>query len=276
MITVVFAVFVFFLPSAILAEEQKPVWEIGFGVGAIYIPDYRGANEGRVYALPYPYFIYRGDIIKVDRQTISGKIFKTDRVLLDVSFYGSVPVDSDKNDARAGMEDLDPSFEIGPALDITIWKNHENKFALKVNLPVRAVFSTDFESVTYEGWIISPRLNLEKGDVIPGTGLNLGVSVGPIFADNGYHDYFYRVKPVYATPWRPAYNAKSGYSGTTLTVGLNKAYKRLRLNAFVSADYLRGSVIEDSPLVKRETSLMGGVSIAWVFFQSKDMVTVDY
>ena len=276
MITVVFAVFVFFLPSAILAEEQKPVWEIGFGVGAIYIPDYRGSNEGRVYALPYPYFIYRGDIIKVDRQTISGKIFKTDRVLLDVSFYGSVPVDSDKNDARAGMEDLDPSFEIGPALDITIWKSRENKFAVKVNLPVRAVFSTDFESVTYEGWIMSPRLNLEKGDVIPGTGLNLGVSVGPIFADNGYHDYFYSVEPTYATPWRPAYNAKGGYSGTTLTVGLNKVYKRLRLNAFVSADFLQGAVIEDSPLVKRETSLMGGVSIAWVFFQSNDMVTVDY
>src|SRR4030065_2859936 len=183
MITVVFAVFVFFLPSAILAQEQKPVWEIGFGVGAIYIPDYRRSNEGRVYALPYPYFIYRGDVIKVDRQTISGKIFKTDRVLLDVSFYGSVPVDSDKNDARGGMEDLDSTFEIGPALDITIWKNHENKFALKANLPVRAVFSTDFKSVTYEGWIISPRLNFEKGDVIPNTGLHLGISAGPMFAD---------------------------------------------------------------------------------------------
>lgn len=276
MVIFVFTAFLFFFPSAILAQEQKPVWELGLGVGAIYIPDYRGSNEGRVYALPYPHFIYRGDIIKIDRQTITGKIFKTDKVLLDVSFHGSVPVDSDKNDARAGMEDLDPTFEIGPALDITVLKNKKNKFALKVNLPVRAVFSTDFEKVTYEGLIISPRLNVQKGDFIPGTGLNLGVSIGPIFADNGYHDYFYRVKPVYATPWRPSYNAKSGYSGTTLTVGLNKAYKRLRLNAFVSADYLRGSVIEDSPLVKRKTSLMGGVSIGWIFFQSKDMVTVDY
>lgn len=276
MVTVVFTIFLFSLPAAVFAQEQKPVWELGLGVGAIYIPDYRGSNEGRVYALPYPYFVYRGDIIKVDRQTISGKVFKTDRVLLDVSFYGSVPVDSDKNDARAGMEDLDPTFEIGPALDITILKNKEKKYALRVNLPVRAVFSTDFNSVTYEGWIISPRLNFEKGDIIPGTGLNLGVSVGPIFSDNGYHDYFYSVEPAYVTPWRPAYNAKGGYSGTSLTVGLSKAYKRLRLNAFVSADFLQGAAIDDSPLVKRETSLMGGFSIAWIFFQSKDMVTVDY
>ncbi len=51
----------------------------------------------------------------------------------------------------------------------------------------------------YEGLVFSPRLNFEKGDVIPGTGLYLGVSTGPMFADRGYHNYFYEVEPAYAT-----------------------------------------------------------------------------
>src|SRR4030042_2754777 len=103
-IVVALSVFCFLLPEIALGKEKKPVWELGVGVGLLYIPDYRGSNESRFYVLPFPYIIYRGDILKVDRQKISGQVFKTDRVLLDVSFYGSVPVDSDKNSARAGME----------------------------------------------------------------------------------------------------------------------------------------------------------------------------
>lgn len=274
-IVVALSVFCFLLPGIALGQEQKPVWELGVGVGLLYIPDYRGSNESRFYVLPYPYVVYRGDILKVDKQKISGQIFKTDRLLLDVSFYGSVPVDSDKNSARVGMEDLDPTFEIGPALNGTILENRENHYSLKFSLPVRAVFSTDFSSVTYEGWVVSPRLNFEKGDIIPQTGLDLGISAGPLFADSGYHDYYYTVEPGYATAWRPAYDADGGYSGSTLTVGLSKSYKQLRFNAFVSADFLDGAVFDDSPLVKTRTSIMSGVSVSWIFFKSEKTVAAD-
>jgi len=274
-IIIVSLVFLFTLPSSIFAQEEKPVWELGMGAGFLYIPDYRGSNEGRPYALPYPYFIYRGDIIKVDRQTISGKIFKTDRVLLDVSFYGSVPVKSSKNSARAGMPDLDATFEVGPALDITIFDDRKNKCSLKVLLPARPVLSTDFSSIRYEGWLISPRLNFTKGDFIPGTGLILGISTGPMFADRRYHDYYYTVKPSYATTERPAYKASGGYSGYTLTVGITKRYRQYNLNAFVSADFLAGAAFEDSPLVKTKTSIMSGVSVSRVFMKSKKTVAAD-
>lgn len=274
-IVVALSFFYFLSPGIALGQEQKPVWEIGVGAGLLYIPDYRGSNESRFYALPYPYVVYRGDIIKVDKQKISGQIFKTDRILLDVSFSGSVPVKSDNNSARAGMPDLDPTFEIGPALNITILENRENQYSLKFSLPVRAVFSTDFSSVTYQGWVVSPRLNFEKGDIIPNTGLHLGISVGPLFADSGYHDYYYTVEPGYATPWRPAYDADGGYSGSSLSIGLSKSYKQLKFNAFVSADFLYGAVFEDSPLVKTKTSIMSGVSVSWIFFKSAKTVAAD-
>jgi MipA family protein len=256
--------------------EEKPLWEIGVGLGLVLIPDYRGSDENRLYPLPYPYLVYRGDIIKVDEQHVTGQIFKTDRILLNFSGYGSVPVKSSNNSARAGMPDLDPTFELGPALQIKLWERKEDKCKLDLTLPVRAFFSTDFSSVRHEGWVFSPRINFVKDDLIHDTGLNLGVSAGPMFADSGYHAYYYTVEPEYATAARPAYSAGGGYSGSTLTVGLGKeAYEQFILNAFVSADFLQGASFEDSPLVKRKTSIMSGVSIAWIFFKSAKTVNVE-
>ena len=262
------------LPATVVGQE-KPLWEIGIGAGLLQMPDYRGAGEGKVYLLPYPYAVYRGDFLKIDEQRISGQIFKTDRVVLDFSGYGSVPVDSDDNAARKGMPDLDPTFELGPALKIKLWDAKEYKAKMDVTLPVRAFFSTDFSRVRHEGWVFSPRLNFMKNDLIPNTGLNLGISAGPMFADSGYHDYYYSVESQYANAERHAYSADGGYSGSTMTIGLSKSYKQFIFNAFVSADFLQGASFEDSPLVKRETSIMSGCSVSWIFLKSEKMVNAE-
>lgn len=253
-------------------SEGKPLWEIGVGLAVLQMPDYRGADESRGYLLPYPYLVYRGDILRVERERISGRIFQTDRLLLDISINGSAPVDSSDNQDRRGMPDLDPTFEIGPSLDITLLESRRNRCKLKLALPVRAAFSTDFSSAHHEGWIFHPRLNLEKADLIPGSGVNLGLSVGPMFADRGYHDYFYTVDPAFATPSRPRYASGGGYSGTTATVGLSKALNPFVLSGFVSLDYLKGAVFEESPLVKTQNSWMCGFAVSWVFLKSSERV----
>ena len=273
-IAVLLLIFGFLLPEIAVCEE-KPLWEIGVGAGLLQMPDYRGSNESRLYLLPYPYLVYRGDILKVDEQRISGRIFKTDRILLDFSGYGAVPVDSDDNSAREGMPDLDPTFELGPALTIKLLESKEDKYKLDMSLPVRAFFSTDFSSVRHEGWVFSPRINFVKDDLIPGTGLHLGVSAGPMFADSDYHDYYYAVEQKYANRARHEYSADGGYSGTTITVGLSKPYKQFIIHAFVSADFLQGAIFEDSPLVKRETSIMSGIGISWILFKSEKTVNAE-
>ena len=267
----------FSLPGPAICEEkplEKTLWELGVGLGLLQMPDYRGSDENRLYLLPYPYLVYRGDILKVDEQRISGQIFKIDRILLDFSGFGAVPVKSSNNSARTGMQDLDPTFELGPALRIKLWESKEDKFKLDLTFPVRAFFSTNFSSVSYEGWVFSPRVNFVKDDLIPDTGLNMGISVGPMSADSGYHAYFYTVESAYATAARPAYSAGDGYSGSTLTVGLGKEYNQFIVNAFVSADLLQGASFENSPLVKRETSFMSGINVSWIFFKSEKTVTV--
>lgn len=263
----------FFSPGIALCEE-KPLWEFGVGVAALRMPDYRGSDEHRYYLLPYPYFIYRGDILRVDRERISGRIFETDRLVLDVSFNGSVPVKSSDNPDRQGMPDLDPTFEVGPSLNITLLENRPNRYKLKLTVPVRASFSTDFSSVRHEGWVFHPRLNFEKTDILPGTGLNVGISAGPVFADRGHHAYFYTVDPSYATATRAPYDAGGGYSGATVTVGFNKTVGPFILTAFVSLDDLRGTVFENSPLVKTRSSWMYGLSVSWIFKKSSERVMI--
>lgn len=223
----------------------------------------------------YPFLIYRGDILTVDRERISGRLFRTDRILLDVSFFGQVPVDSSDNEARRGMPDLDPTFEVGPSLQITLLESRPDRYSLKLLLPARAFFSTDLTSVRREGWVFSPRLVLEKGDLIPGTGVHLGISAGPVFGDSGYHAYYYSVAPAYAAPSRPAYAAAGGYSGSTLTLGLGKSYHSLLFGAFVSVDALPGAVIADSPLVKSRYAVMSGVTASWIFKKSTTVVNAE-
>ncbi|OIP29341.1 MAG: hypothetical protein COW04_09940 [Deltaproteobacteria bacterium CG12_big_fil_rev_8_21_14_0_65_43_10] len=264
-----------FLLSQNAICEEKPLWEAGVGLAFLHMPDYRGSDENRFLLLPYPYLVYRGDILKVERESISGRIFKTDRLLLEVSFFGNVPVDSSKNTARSGMQDLDPTFEIGPSLNITLLENRQDHYKLNLAFPLRAVFSTNFSSLRHEGWVFSPRLTFEKTDLIPESGLNLGISTGPIFADSAYNRYYYSVEPAYATASRPSYDAGSGYSGSTLTIGLNKGFRQLIFNAFVSVDFLQGAVIEDSPLVKTKNSVMSGFTVSWIFLKSAKLVPAE-
>ncbi|PKN06497.1 MAG: MipA/OmpV family protein, partial [Deltaproteobacteria bacterium HGW-Deltaproteobacteria-7] len=157
-------------------SAEKPLWELGVGGGFLLMPDYRGSDKTRAYVLPFPYAVYRGGIFRLEDKRISARLFATDRVILDASGYGAVPVRSSDNDARSGMPDLDPTFEFGPAIRIKLLDSKEDKYRLNLSLPVRAVFSTDFSSVRYEGFVFSPRLNYEKGDVIPDTGVRLGIS----------------------------------------------------------------------------------------------------
>jgi outer membrane protein len=269
---VVFFILIFLLPKTAACAE-KPLWEMGAGLALLQMPVYRGSDKNRLYVLPYPYFIYRGDVLKVDRERISGRL--TDRLVLDFSFFGQAPVKSSDNDARQGMPDLDATFEAGPSLNITLLDNRQEDYKLNITLPIRAGFSTDFSSLRHEGWVFSPRLVFEKNYVIPKTGINLGISIGPIFADSAFNSYYYSVKPVYATESRPAYSASGGYSGSALTLGVSKTYKQLVFNIFVSTDFLHGAVIEDSPLVKTRYSVMSGFTVSWIFRKSERNVMAE-
>ncbi len=252
--------------------EQRPLWELGMGAAAISFPDYRGSNERTNYVLPLPYFVYRGEFLKADRQRVRGLFFKSDRAELDVSISGSVPVKSDRNAARRGMPDLDPSLEIGPSLNLFLLNSANKRHTLELRLPVRAVVASDFHHVNYQGLVFHPQLNLDNRDFLGYHGLNLGLAVGPIFADRRYHQFIYGVDSAYATTERPAYRGRGGYGGTQFVTALSKRFSSYWVGSFIKYDSMHGAAFDDSPLAKSKTGFTAGIGISWVFSESRTKV----
>ncbi|MDP2238783.1 MAG: MipA/OmpV family protein [Burkholderiales bacterium] len=254
--------------------EQKPLWEAGLGVGAVTFPDYRGSDRTQTYVLPVPYFVYRGEFLKADRNGVRGRFFDSDRVELNVTMNASAPVDSRDNATRQGMSDLKPTVEIGPSLDLTLWRSGDKRTKLDLRLPLVTGVTVE-GSPQSTGWQFSPRVNLDLQDPGGMGGWNLGLVAGPLFGDRKKHQYFYSVAQQYATPERPAYEARRGYAGTQFLAALSKRFPSYWVGGFLRYDTLSGAVFGDSPLVRRSNYLAGGIAIAWIIGESSRMVDVN-
>jgi outer membrane protein len=250
---------------------EKPLWELGAGISALSLPDYRGSDQSSLYAIPFPYLVYRGAFLKADRHGIRGTFFGSDRLELNLSLGASLPVNSDDNRARQGMPDLQPTVELGPSLDLKLWRTPDRRTRLDLRLPVRTAVTVK-GGMDDVGWVFSPRLNLDISDVAGLAGWNLGLLAGPMVGSARNHDYFYTVAPQYATAGRPAYEAKGGYAGSQFMMTASKRYPKYWLGAFARWDSLKGAVFADSPLVKREGYFAAGVGIAWILGESSTRV----
>jgi MipA family protein len=252
--------------------EQLPLWEAGAGAAVVSLPDYRGADQRRVWVLPFPYLVYRGDYLKADERRVRGLFFKTERAELDVSVNAQPPVDSGENDARRGMPDLDPVVELGPSLNLSLYRSADRRTEVELRLPVRAAFATDLTYVDFAGWIFQPNLNVDVRDAFGMAGWKAGALVGPIFADRRYNQYYYSVDPAFAAPGRPAYNPGGGYAGTQLIATLSRRFPQFWVGGFARWDTLNNAVFAESPLVKTRQYFAAGIAVAWIIGESRTKV----
>jgi len=254
--------------------EQLPLWEAGAGVAAIKLPDYRGSDRSRTYALPVPYLIYRGEFLKADRNGVRSTLFDNDKVEINISLNGTLPVNSKDNPARSGMADLRPAVEIGPTASINLWKTADNKTKLDFRAPLRTAVTVE-SSPKQIGWLFAPNLNLDIKDPAGMQGWNLGMLAGPYFQTRKYNSYFYTVSAADATATRPAYSAPGGYAGSQFTMALSKRFQRYWVGGFLRYDNLSGAAFEDSPLVKKSSAVSAGIAISWIFGQSSRRVDAN-
>lgn len=262
------------LAGASLAQAgEKPLWEAGLGIGALSFPDYRGSDERRLYPVPVPYFVYRGDFLRSDRDGVRGMLFDRERLELEISLSASIPVRSEKNAAREGMPDLDPTIELGPSLELHLWRSADRDRKLDLVMPLRVPVTLE-SSPRAIGWVFSPRLNLEI-DNVGSRGWDFGAGVGPVFAAQRFHEYFYGVAPGYATQTRPAYEAHGGYSGMHALMAVSKRFPTYWVGAYLRYDWLGGASFGDSPLVRQKSYLAGGFGIAWLISASKRTVQTN-
>lgn len=253
---------------------DQPLWEFGLGAGAIAFADYRGADSARVYPLPVPYFVYHGKIFRADRDGVRGMLFNTPMVELNVSVDATTPVNSRNSDARAGMPDLKSVVEIGPSLDVHLWRSSNERLRLDLRIPARTAFTIERQPHA-TGWLVAPRVNLDLRDIAGHYGWNVGMFIAPLFADRQYHDYFYSVAATFTEPGRPAYQASGGYSGTELLVSTAKRFHNCWFGAFVRYDTLTGAIFLPSPLVRSHSYWAGGFGVAWLIGKSQQLVPGD-
>jgi MipA family protein len=258
------------LPAA-LPAKQEPLWEFGLGIGALGFEDYRGSAVTHAYPVPVPYVLYNGKFLQADRAGVRGKLFNQKWIEINLSFDATVPVRNDRE--RSGMPDLKSTVEMGPAVNLHLFRSADAKVKLDLRMPLQAAISVQ-ASPHLVGWTFTPKLNLDLADPFGFTGWNLGILSGPLFADRRYHEYFYTVDPQYATPTRPEYHATAGYSGTQVVTALSKRFPKFWVGGYLRYDTLSGAVFEDSPLVQRKSYWAAGVGFAWMIHQSSRLVEV--
>jgi len=249
---------------------QRPLWELGLGVAGLSLPDYRGSDQTHAYVLPLPYVVYRGTWLRADREGARALLLDTQRVTIDISVAASVPTRSKDNAAREGMPDLPATGEIGPNVNVTLFRSPSRDIKLDLRLPLRAAISVE-HSPDFVGATFSPNLNLDLAGV--GGGWNVGLLAGPLFGNRKYHDHFYGVDAQYATATRPAYAARGGYAGWQALAATSRRFDNVWVGGFIRYDNLAGAVFDDSPLVRRRSGLTAGIGISYVFARSSEMVT---
>jgi len=260
-----------------LEDDMRPVWEAGVLAAVFSSPEYPGAGQSQSNVIAAPYFIYRGETIRIGDGSIARAVaIDKSWYELDLSLAGSFNANSEGNEARVGMPDLDFIFELGPQLKLRLSKfefEQHGKAELLLNLQARAVFSTDFSSIHKRGYVFQPVLSYrQRGWLSEKTALS--VSLSPTWASEKLHDYFYQVDSEFVTKQRSAYDADSGYLGTDLSVGLSfNATEDIRIFTFARASLHSGSANEDSPLFIDKSTYSYGLGMVWRLWESEEKVS---
>lgn len=259
--------------GAFAQAREEPLWEAGAGVAVLQLPDYRGASHSQAYAFPVPYFVYHGDIFMADRHGLRGVLFGSDRLVFNLSVGASLPVDSSKSREREGMPNLRPTVEVGPSLDLTLWRASDRRAKVDLRLPLRGAVSVESKP-RFVGAQFFPHASLDVSDVAGLAGWNFGVLAGPVYTDRRYNEYYYSVPPAAATAIRPAYEARGGYGGVQSIAALSKRFPRFWIGGYIRHDTLAGAVYESSPLVSARRYTAGGIGLSWIFGESSRRVVV--
>ena len=256
--------------------QQLPVFEVGIAGGGGSLPAYPASSQNQVRGLAVPYLIYRGSVFRSDDSGLRARASLAEGIELSVSASGGVNASSNDVTARQGMPDLEWLGEIGPNLRFILWRgeNEASPARIVIDTPLRAVFSTDWSSVSFRGFTFAPDIAYERLHVFSQYA-RLRVSAGVVFGSDAYTDYFYDVAPEYARAGRPAYNARPGYVGAGLSVSYRlRLTERLSVVAGGRIENFSGVANADSPLFRSEWNASVVAGFAFSLWRSEARVDV--
>lgn len=248
---------------------ELPLWEVGIGAAYLNLPQYVGSDQRTKGALPVPYFVYRGEALRISRDSLQTRLFKRSDLVIDLSADFSLPVDSKENRARDGMSDIDFVLEIGPALRWIFYNSGPERRKISLELPLRAVLQSDLRYISHDGWRANPRLRYREhfGPWF------LSVWGGFYWNDARYNNLFYGVDENEATPGRQAYKAEAGYGGWAMSTSLTYRRHDWWVGGFIRYYNVRQATFSNSDLVVEPANLGFGLAAAWIISSSKKNVS---
>ena len=246
------------------AGSAPPLWELGGVALGVSQSAYPGADQQVNRALALPYFVYRGDVLRADRDTAGIRAMKTETFELDVGFAGAFGAGSETIDARQGMRKLGTLVELGPRLKWNLGAGPAGG-RLSAEFPARAVLDLSDKAV-HRGWSLEPKLTYSNRTA---SGWRYSASVSAIVADTRLAQTFYEVRSSEATAARPAYTAESGLVSWRFGTAFSRSLARdWNLFGFARLETVAGAANESSPLVRRSSGATVGVGVAYTWMRS--------
>lgn len=263
--------------AAVANDELKeaPLWELGMGGGGTYTPDWPGADQSHLWGIPFPWGVYRGEILHSNRRgETRARFFHAAHYEFNFSAAGGLPSNSSSSDIRDGMPSLEWLGEIGPRVTVDLVTFPDGKL-LRFGLPVRFAFSSNFEHLRDQGYTVAPELLYDVPNVFDSR-WDAFLLTTVDFADRRLNSYFYEVEPAYARVGRPAYSTRAGYMLTDLSFGVvTPAKYPVRVYMYGSLDDLHGSANANSPLLRSQFNASVSLVVMWVFGKSHTLVRVE-
>lgn len=251
-------------PSA-AAPSADPLWEVGVVAFGLTQQAWPGASEDVRRAIAVPYVLYRGPLLRIDREAFGLRALKRQGFELDVGFSGALGSAAGDTVARQGMPELGTLIEFGPRGRWHLGGDPAGGH-WRLELPLRGVFDAD-DRFAYRGLALEPRIQWNHRDL---AGWRLTVNAGALLGDRRLAGTFYDVAPAFATAARPAYDAAAGLIAWRL--GMTASYRLTRdwrVFGFGRLDSVAGAANADSPLVSRTTGYSAGVGLQWTGMRSE-------
>ena len=261
------------LASTQAVAVERPLWEVGVGAVGGSFEAWPASADRTSLGLVVPWFVYRGEILRVQEGSVTARLFDARRLVLDLGFDASPAPRSQDGSARDGMPKLGWMLEAGPRIR---WRLNdpdsldERWFA---SLNARAALSVR-GGAQPRGGVISPSLDYLNRQALGGR-FTMSASLAPEFATSSYARYYYDVPAGHATATRPAYGARSGYLGIRLYASMQyRLNDTFSVYAFFDGGLYRGAANRHSPLFEREQGFSAGIGVIATLKQSQRRVQV--
>ncbi len=254
-----------------------PRWEFGLAAAALSAPAYPSSASRSERQFLVPWFVYRGDKVRLQDGGAKLIALENDRVTIDVSVAGSLNANSQDAPLRNGMPDLDYLLEIGPKVDVRLFDQMlagGQRRMVSWSTALRAAISTDFQSAKSRGAVLGTQLRYRHRG-LANDKARFSASLTSTWAEESLLDYIYQVDDAFVLPERAAYDASGGYVGTSLSFGFfRELNKQWSAYLGLSGSIHNGAANRNSPLFERDNtfSIFGGVS--WEIERSRQSIVV--